>query len=62
MTIVVGDVTKQLCQVCQKKRDEAMAAEAAPPKVTANKSGFTLKGKTLGVDFDIADFAFQDER
>ena len=60
MTIVVGDVTKQLCQVCQKKRDEAMAAEAAPPKVTSNKSGF--KGKTLGVDFDIADFAFQDER
>jgi hypothetical protein len=60
MTIVVGDVTKQLCQVCQKKRDEAMAAEAAPPKVTANKSGF--KGKTLGVDFDIADVAFQDER
>jgi hypothetical protein len=60
MTIVVGDVTKQLCQVCQKKRDEAMAAEAAPPKVASNKSGF--KGKTLGVDFDIADFAFQDER
>ena len=60
MTIVVGDVTKQLCQVCQKKRDEAMAAEAAPPKVISNKSGF--KGKTLGVDFDIADFAFQDER
>ena len=42
MTIVVGDVTKQLCQVCQKKRDEAAAA---PPKLTAdNIDDFAFQG------------------